>query len=348
MVFGLGKSWDARGKNCYVTGGSQGLGLSVATQLASQGASVTIVARNVGKLKAAVEQLEIHHQSSEQTFRFHSFPLNTSAGSQSALDAECQALSQQSDGAVSAPDAFFLCAGSSRPGYFVEATEDILVEGMEQAYWVQAWSAHAAMKKLVREQHPGKIVFIGSTLSLMSFIGYASYSPGKHALKGLAETLRSEGLLYGIDVHIFFAPAMNSPGLLEETKTKPPLTTAFEAGDEILSCDDAARLMLNGVRNGDHHVGATLITKIFYNASRGAAPLVNPCLGPILDCIGWIALPFWRRDCDAKILKARDEHREHLTKSEFSPEKKKVGLIFILPLLMLLADVAIFCMIILY
>ena len=81
----------------------------------------------------------------------------------------------------------------------------------------------------------------------MSFLGYASYSPVKHALKGLAETLRSEGLLYGIDVHIFFAPAMNSPGLVEETKTKPELTRKFEEDDVILSCETVADALLKGL-----------------------------------------------------------------------------------------------------
>ena len=80
----------------------------------------------------------------------------------------------------------------------------------------------------------------------MSFLGYSSYTPGKHALKGLAETLRSEGLLYDIDVHIFFAPAMDSPGLAEETMIKPALTRKFEEDDNILSCEDAAEAMLKG------------------------------------------------------------------------------------------------------
>ena len=162
------------------------------------------------------------------------------------MEAECRALARQSNGLVTVPDAFFLCAGSARPAYLVENTEEHLVQGMEQGYWVQAWSAHAAVKKLVYEQRPAKIVFVGSTLSLMSFVGYAPYAPGKHALKGLAETLRSECLLYGIDVHIFFAPTMSSPGLEEETKTKPALTQKFEADDEVVSCDTAAAVMIKG------------------------------------------------------------------------------------------------------
>lgn len=108
------------------------------------------------------------------------------------------------------------------------------------------------MKKLVQQHQKGKIVFVGSTVSMMSFVGFASYAPGKHALKGLAETLRSEGLLYGIDVHIFFAPTMDSPGLAEENKLKPAVTTSIEAGDDVLSCEAAAACLLRG-ESGIHY-----------------------------------------------------------------------------------------------
>jgi len=37
---------------------------------------------------------------------------------------------------------------------------------------------------MVREKKKGKIILISSTLGYMSFIGYSSYSPAKHALRG--------------------------------------------------------------------------------------------------------------------------------------------------------------------
>ncbi|PAV20279.1 oxidoreductase [Pyrrhoderma noxium] len=320
-MLGFGSKWDARGKNCYVTGGSQGLGLAIAILLAKKGANVTIIARNVDKLTEALKEINKHRQFSEQSFRFHSFPLNTASGAEAALEAESAALEQLSGGSLSVPDAFFLCAGSSQPGYYVEYSEEQLLHGMEQSYWVQAWSAHAAFKKLAHVRRPGKLVFVGSTLSLMSFLGYASYSPGKHALKGLAETLRSEGILYGIDVHIFFAPAMNTPGLIEETKTKPELTRKFEEDDVILSCETAADALLKGIERGEHHITATIISRIFNNSSRGVVPCSNPILGPLLDCIAWIALPFWRRDCDSKIKGHRNEHNQYLIQKGFASRK---------------------------
>ena len=33
--------------------------------------------------------------------------------------------------------------------------------------------------------HKGKIILVSSTLGFMSFVGYSSYSPAKHALRGM-------------------------------------------------------------------------------------------------------------------------------------------------------------------
>ena len=60
------------------------------------------------------------------------------AADSAALAAECAA-----NGGV-APDAYFLCAGDSHPGFWVECDEEKLVKSMEQTYWVQAWSAHVS------------------------------------------------------------------------------------------------------------------------------------------------------------------------------------------------------------
>jgi 3-dehydrosphinganine reductase len=45
-------------------------------------------------------------------------------------------------------------------------------------------STQAGIKKMVRQKVPGKVVFVGSMLSYMSFAGWSNYAPGKHALRG--------------------------------------------------------------------------------------------------------------------------------------------------------------------
>ena len=99
---------------------------------------------------------------------------------------------------------------------------------------------------MIKKREKGKICFVSSTLGYMSFIGYASYSPAKHALRGLADTLRSEFQLYNIDVQIFFPCTMFTPGYEEENKTKPRITLKLEEDDAGLTAEQAAQAMLTG------------------------------------------------------------------------------------------------------
>ncbi|KAG1847354.1 hypothetical protein DFJ58DRAFT_663380, partial [Suillus subalutaceus] len=215
----------------YTTGGSQGLAL--AKLVARKGAHISIVARNKSKLNDALKELEANRQSPDQVFKAFSFSLNTAEESSAAL----QAASDAHDGQV--PDAVFACAGAAKPMYLLEMQPEDLSREMENVYWIQAWTAFAATKRMVRENKKGKIVLVSSTLGYMSLIGYSSYSPAKHALRGLADSLHSESKLYGINTHIFL-PTMYTPGFEEENKTKPAITRAIESADEGLTADQAA------------------------------------------------------------------------------------------------------------
>ncbi len=77
----------------------------------------------------------------EQVFRCYSFPVNTEDGSAAAIKAASEPFGGR------CPDAFFLCAGASRPGFFVEQSEESIKQGMEQTYYAQAFTA------LVRPWH---------------------------------------------------------------------------------------------------------------------------------------------------------------------------------------------------
>ena len=80
----------------------------------------------------------------------------------------------------------------------------------------------------------------------MSFVGYSSYSPAKHALIGLTETLRSELALYDITVQLFVPCTMFTPGYENESKTKPAITKKIEETDDGLTPEQAAVKMLKG------------------------------------------------------------------------------------------------------
>lgn len=65
----------------------------------------------------------------------YSFSLNDASSSAAAFEAACNGNGGK------CPDAVFLCAGASRPGFFIEEDEATLKLGMDNGYWVQAWSA---------------------------------------------------------------------------------------------------------------------------------------------------------------------------------------------------------------
>lgn len=63
-------------------------------------------------------------------------------------------------------------------------SESDLRSGMHDAYWIQVLPAMAGAKMMALQGIQGRIVFVGSTISYMSFPGYANYAPAKHALVG--------------------------------------------------------------------------------------------------------------------------------------------------------------------
>ncbi|KAG2131328.1 hypothetical protein DEU56DRAFT_814007 [Suillus clintonianus] len=305
------KKWSPKGLHVYITGGSQGLGLALAKLVARKGAHVSIVARTQSKLDEALKELEAARQRPDQIFKAFSFSLDTAEESAAAL----QAASDAHGGHV--PDVVFTCAGAAKPMYLLEMQPEDLTRGMTNGYWIQAWTAFAAAKQMVRENKKGKIILVSSTLGYMSLIGYSSYSPAKHALRGLADSLHSELMLYGIDTHIFFPPTMYTPGFDEENKTKPAITKTIESTDEGLTADKAAAGLLAGVEKGHAHITADLITSLFRASTRGCAPRSNTAMDVLLDLAALIGIPMWRRSVDRQVLAHREEHREYLRAKGF-------------------------------
>lgn len=270
------------------------------------------MARNEKSLKAAIEKLEAVRQSEDQRFAWYSHSLATARESQEAL----QAVIAGHNGGT--PDAVFLCAGSSKPGFFVETSEEELIQGMDMGYWTQAWTAWAVSKEMVKTRKKGKICFVSSTLGYMGLIGYASYTPAKYALRGFADTLRSELQLYSIDVHIFFPCTMFTPAYEAENKSKPKITLKIEETDSGLTAEQAARSMLAGIKNHHSHITGDWITATLRASTKGASPGRFFLVDWVLGIFGSIALPIWRITVDKQINDHVVEHRAYLEERGFS------------------------------
>lgn len=135
---------------------------------------------------------------------------------------------------------------------------------MKQTFFVQAYTAHSAIRRLLAQRIQGKVVLVGTFLGYTSFVGYSPYSPGKYALRGefalkrrgapadhlsgLADSLRSEMLAYkdAPDLHIFMPAGIDSAGYVEEQKLKPAPTKKLEEGDRIDKPKTVAMCLIKG------------------------------------------------------------------------------------------------------
>ncbi|KAJ2913962.1 hypothetical protein MD484_g6454, partial [Candolleomyces efflorescens] len=285
MVFGLfSQNWNPDGKHCYVTGGSQGLGLAFAKLLVTKGAHVSIVARNQQKLDEALAELETARVAPSQILQAHSASLLSASESTAALEAVCKAHNGE------APDAVITCAGSAKPMFFVETTEQDLVEGMQNGYWVQAWTAWAALKMMVKQKKKGgKICLVSSMLGYMSIIGWSPYAPPKTALRALADTLQSETMLYDIQTQVYFPPTMFSPGLENENKTKPDIVKKIDESDDGQTPEQAAQQFYKGFVRGDAHITGDLLNDLFRAGTRGVTPRANFVLDVLYDLAQFVS-----------------------------------------------------------
>ncbi|KAJ7513122.1 oxidoreductase [Mycena galericulata] len=310
------KEWNPDGLHCYITGGSTGLGLELALLLTKKGAHVSIVARNQERLDTALAQIEVARIYPQQKLHAYSFSLYTASDSAAALKAACAPY----DG--NAPDAVFTCAGAARPMYFVELTEEDMRRGMDNAYWVQAWTIFAAVKLMVKQKRGGWLTLVSSVVGYMSFLGWGSYAPGKQALRGLADTLHSELMLYKpeIRVHIYFPSSMRTPGFEAENERKPRITREVDGPDDTISPSDAAYALFRGLQKNHTHITPSLTADLFRASTRGVTPKQNWILDAVWDMIAYFVAPIWRAGLDKRVRAAREEHSAYLQNKGFFEE----------------------------
>lgn len=160
---------------------------------------------------------------------------------------------------------------------------------------------------MIETQTSGRIVMVSSTLGLLGMIGYSQYAPTKYAIRGLAESLRQELLPHNIKVHVYFVATIDSPGNIEENKTKPEITKLLEEADMTNSSPaERARILIAGLERGLFAISSDWLTELFRCTGKGAAPGNDCILDFLLNIVGQIALPIWRRFADRQVLRHRE------------------------------------------
>lgn len=262
------------GKHVFITGGSTGLGLALGKKYAAAGAKVSIVARGLANLEAAKAEIEAVSKHKSSVF-IQSCDVTDFASVQKAVDAANAFQGRATD--------HVLCsAGVSHPGYFLENDVSVFHKMMDLNYFGTLHAIKAALPAMVAKDEGGQIVLVSSGLALTSWIGYSQYSGSKYAMRGLADSLRNELLAYNIRVSIYYPGNIDSPGYLEEEKTKPEETKTIEGISELTHPDDVAQTLIDGISNGQFSITNEVMIFFLRVIANGVAPRVNSMLEMVL------------------------------------------------------------------
>jgi NAD(P)-dependent dehydrogenase (short-subunit alcohol dehydrogenase family) len=259
-------SYDFAGKSVVITGGSRGLGLIMARELADEGARVTLVARDEAELGRAAEDIRMRQPFADV--------LTVVGDVRKRYEAE-RGIAQALDrfGRI---DVLINNAGIIQVGPIDHMQLSDYEDAMSTHFWGPLYTTLAALPHM-RRQGEGRIVNISSIGGRVGLPHLVPYAASKFALTGLSDSMRYE--LSGENILITTV----CPGLM---RTGSPLNALFKGNhpqeyawfaisDSLplatIDAERAARQIIAACRRGDAELVITVQAKLAILA-RTAAP----------------------------------------------------------------------------
>ncbi|KAI1207293.1 uncharacterized protein F4807DRAFT_435198 [Annulohypoxylon truncatum] len=282
--------FPVQGRLAVVAGGSRGLGLAIARQLAEKGANVVIVARDHDRLVQGIEHIR-QGAPNPETQRFHQISADLTSASETVHVIE-EVVSWNSG---NPPDIVWCCAGVSRPRLFIDTPVSDFQAQMNSNYFTSLYMAHATLAYWLRNPRKDTIngsgtqpsaplparhlVFTSSFLAFYSFAGYASYSPAKAALRSLSDTLSQEMNLYAaanpheppVRVHTIFPATIQGEALEAENQIKAGVTKMLEEGDAQQAPESIAAKSIKALERGQEIITTDFTTGLVKRSMLGGS-----------------------------------------------------------------------------
>lgn len=209
MQYTLQHMYGLQGKVCIVTGGSRGIGLEIATGLASLGAVPVLVGRSEEFLSRAIAQFR------DKNLTAHFIAADVANEQEvDRMTAEVIARYGRIDGLVN-------CAGITH----IEGVVSFDIDQFRKVMDVNLTGTMICCKsvsKYMLKQGSGRIVNISSVRGVQGRAGYSAYAASKGAMNTLTKSLAVELAPHGINVNavapIFTLTDINK-GILDEKDT---------------------------------------------------------------------------------------------------------------------------------
>ena len=197
------KQFDLTGSVALVTGGSKGLGEAMASGLASAGANLVLVSRNLKEAESAAESIASDH--GVQAIGYQGDVSN---------EQEAQAMVDKTLEEFGRVDVLVNNAGINIRGSIDEVSfedfkkvQDVNVNGV--------WLCSRAVLPHMKERGHGRIINLSSTLGLVGLADRTPYATSKGAVAQMTRALALEVAKQGVTVNAIcpgpFLTPMNEP-----------------------------------------------------------------------------------------------------------------------------------------
>lgn len=185
VMFGFGYDSKFEGNHVLITGGSKGLGLSLALEFVRKKCHVTVVARKETDLSIALVTLNNEAQSMGLSTTMQALAADTTSTEQLA---KVVATAEKAAGPI---DVLVANAGLSIPGVFAQQPLSDFEKQMDVNFLGVVRSIKCVLPGML-ERRKGTIVLTSSMAAVVGFAGYTSYAPTKWAVRGLGDCLYNE------------------------------------------------------------------------------------------------------------------------------------------------------------
>jgi short-subunit dehydrogenase len=246
---------DFRNRNVLITGGSRGLGLAMARQLAAAGAHLGLMARDQDELDAAAFEL-----------RSRGTRVSVTVGDLKSRD-DIRRFVADARQALGPIDVLINNAGIIGVGPLEEMREEDFEIAMRTHFWAALYTTLEVLPEM-KARRRGRIVNITSIGGKIAVPHMLPYTASKFAAVGLSEGLRAELARYGVVVTTAVPGLMRTGSHLNaEFKGRNDEEYAwFALGNAIpglsMNADRAARQILTACARGDAEVVLTVPAKL--------------------------------------------------------------------------------------
>jgi len=295
---------DVKGKHVLITGGSAGLGKSIAVKFAQMGAHVTILARNQSKLDDTMKAMEKVKVASSQLF----LSISCDVTKWSEVDKAVKKAVAE----LGVPDYLIANAGQSFPGYFAEIPVETMEKEMAINYFGVLYLIKAALPSIIERNKGGHLVIVSSAAALTPFVGYTNYAATKSAARALGDGLKNELLLYNMDVSVYLPTNIDTEGLATENLTKPIETKDIEGSNsKTFSPDICAQILIDGLSKGQYYITNEFLTELARAIGHGVGPRNSFFFDLFLSPLGTFLAPLFRSSFDSTVLSSKKRQKKN-------------------------------------